>query len=77
MTPMALNRLLTAIDEEIKRLEQARRVLAGAMAAGKKANSAQKAGGRKPRRLSAEGRARIVAAQRKRWAARNKASKKK
>ncbi|MGA7258742.1 MAG: hypothetical protein WBX09_18990 [Terracidiphilus sp.] len=69
--------LLAAIDDEIKKLEEARRILAGAVAPGPKVSPVKKAGGRKRRRMSAEGRARIAEAQRKRWAAKKKTEKKK
>jgi hypothetical protein len=53
---MDTKQVLAELDAEIARLEQVRRLLAG---------------GRKPKRtMSAEGRARVAAAQRKRWAAR-------
>ena len=68
--------LVAAIDEELSRLEQVRRILAGAAAAGRTANGANGAGGRRRPKLSAAGRARIAAAQRKRWAKRRKTAKK-
>ncbi len=72
---MDMTTLLAAIDEEIKKLEEARSILNGMAASGAKTSLPKKAGGRKRRRLSAEGRARIAAAQRKRWAAKKKAEK--
>jgi hypothetical protein len=67
---MDIKTLLAAIDDEIKRLEQARKILTGAAASGPKATPASKAISTRPRRkLSTEGRARIAEAQRKRWAA--------
>jgi hypothetical protein len=68
--------LVAAIDEELGRLEQMRRILAGAAAPGPKRNRAKNAGERKRPKLSAEGSARIAAAQRKRWAKHRKAAKK-
>ena len=75
---MSHDTLLAAIDAEIKRLEDARKLLAGtAPQSATKAPSVQKAAvGRKRRRLSAEGRARIAEAQKKRWAANKAAAKK-
>jgi hypothetical protein len=56
--------LIAAIDAEISRLQQARKLLAGST------------GTRGSKHvMSAEGRARISAAMKKRWAARKKASK--
>jgi len=54
--------LISEIDAEISRLRQARALLAG----GHTINRAKPRGGK--RTLSAEARARIAAAQRKRWA---------
>ena len=74
---MSHDTLLAAIDAEIKRLEDARKLLAGATESATMRTSVQKAvGGRKRRHLSAEGRARIAEAQRKRWAAKKAAAKK-
>jgi hypothetical protein len=56
---MDTKQVLAELDAEIARLEQVRRLLAGAVDPGRKAK----------RTMSAEGRARIAAAQRKRWAA--------
>jgi hypothetical protein len=66
---MSNDTLLAAIDAEIRGLEEARKLLAGAAVSGTKADPAKKAA-RKRRRLGAEGRARIVEAQRNRSAAR-------
>ena len=70
---MEVKPLLAAIDEEIGKLEQARKILAGDAAPSAKTTPAKKSGGRKRRRLSAASRARIAEAQRKRWAAIKKA----
>jgi len=60
--------LIAAIDEEIDRLMQVRKLLlAGA--------STQTRGRRRKRHLSAEARARISAAQKKRWREQKRASK--
>jgi hypothetical protein len=59
--------IIQAIDAEIARLEKARTLLAG----GTSAVTARKPGRPKAsgrRTMSAEGRARVAAAQRKRWA---------
>ena len=77
MMKMGSDTLLAAIDAEIKRLQEARALLAGAVASGTKSTFAKYTpGGRKRHRLSAEGRARIAEAQRKRWAAKKGAGKK-
>ena len=66
---MNTSELITAIDAEISRLQQARKLLAGATGT----QSAQPK--KRKRTLSAEGRARISAAQKKRWAQRKRAAK--
>jgi hypothetical protein len=73
-----IHRLVQEIDAEISRLQQARALLAGEprhssarpKAGGTK--TSKKTGGRRKRRLSAEGRKRIADAMRKRWAERRK-----
>jgi hypothetical protein len=67
--------ILTAIDEEITKLQQARRLLAGDPEAGKRGGRLQSAVNDTRRTISEDGRARIAAAQKKRWAAQRKASK--
>jgi len=78
---MSISTLLSQIDAEIARLQQARALLSGTTAPKKrgrkpgatvKAAPAKKA---KKRTMSAEGRARIAAAQKARWAAQKKAAK--
>lgn len=81
---MDLNRLVSEIDSEISRLQQARALLTGApsthtssrpKAAAKKAAPATAKAGKtrkRKRRLSPEGRKRIADAMRKRWAERKK-----
>jgi hypothetical protein len=63
--------ILSAIDAEIARLEEAKRLLGGARSLGRKKGRTTKL----RRRLSAEARARIAAAQKKRWAAVKKSAK--
>jgi topoisomerase IA-like protein len=68
---MNVSELLSHIDSEISTLRQVRTLLAG--------GAGQARPGRKPGRkhvMSAEGRARIAAAQRARWAKQKKAAKK-
>lgn len=78
---MHVNEILTEIDREIERLQQARDLLAGSTgkSGGRRAASAAskpqtKRGGK--RKLSAEGRRRISEALKRRWAERKKASAK-
>ena len=67
---MDTSQILSAIDNEIARLQQARTLLTGAGTHGQSKPAA------KPRRrLSAAARKRIAAAQRKRWAAVRKGAK--
>ena len=78
---MGLNEIVAALDDEISRLEQVRSLLAGTKgnvthAATSFAFGANHAKPRKRRHLSPEARARIAAAQKKRWAAQKKAAKK-
>lgn len=61
---MNLDALLSSIDGEIARLKEARALLAGQ--AGHRSEPGPKGGG--ARFMSAAGRERIAAAQRKRWA---------
>jgi hypothetical protein len=61
---MYLLTLIEAIDAEISRLQQVRKLLSGTGTRGGKRGA-----------MSAEGRARIAEAQRKRWAQRKKAAK--
>jgi hypothetical protein len=71
---MSLNDVLSTIDSEITRLQQARVLLTGSTTSrpGKK-SSTQPA--KTKRKLSAAARRRIGDAQRKRWAAQKKAAK--
>ncbi len=77
---MGLNEIVAALDDEIGRLEQVRSLLAGTkrnvtQAATSFTFGANQGKPRKRRRLSAEARARISAAQKKRWAAQKKVVK--
>jgi hypothetical protein len=77
---MGITEIVAALDDEISRLQQVRSLLADtkggvAHAATSFAFVANQAKPRKRRRLSAEARERIAAAQRKRWAAQKKAAK--
>jgi hypothetical protein len=70
--------LLTLIDKEIKRLEEARGLLSGMNGAAsvKRGPGRPKGSGKKKRRMSAEGRARLVAAVKARLARQKKAAAK-
>jgi hypothetical protein len=77
---MGLNEIVAALDEEISRLQEARSLLAGIKgsvthAATSFAFGENQGRTRKPRHLSAEARARIAAAQKKRWAKQKRAAK--
>jgi len=76
---MVIQQLVTALDEEIARLQQVRGLLLGGGAARNGRSAASFAYGanagapvRKRRTLSAAARAKIAAAQRKRWAKQKK-----
>jgi hypothetical protein len=66
---METSNILAEIDIEIRRLQEVRALLSGA------SSKAVRTGTRKKRTLSAEARARIAEAQRKRWAKQKKAAK--
>lgn len=76
---MGINEIVAALDDEISRLQQVRSLLAGT-----KGNVAHAATSfafganhpRKRRHMSAEARARIAAAQKRRWAKQKKTAKK-
>lgn len=72
---MSVMDLISSIDAEIARLQQARTILAGLDAFSPKANAPAAKPRPKKRQMSAEARARIAEAQRKRWAAQKKAAK--
>ena len=88
---MQTTEILAAIDEEISRLQQVRSLLAGNPdgrgSRGRRGaaipatafpfGAGQAPAPRKPRKLSAAGRARIAAAQKARWAKQKKASSQK
>lgn len=70
---MSHQQILTAIDDEIRRLQQVRKLLQGSTG-GKLAG--KPAGRKRTRRvLSPEARERIAAAQRRRWAKQKKEAK--
>jgi hypothetical protein len=73
---MAINDLLSSIDSEIARLQQARSLLAGDSTGARGGYAAASRPVKAKRILSAAARERIAAAQRKRWAAQKKAAKK-
>ncbi len=79
---MGLTEIVAALDDEISRLQQARSLLAGTtngnvtQAATSFAFGANQGKTRKPRKVSAEARARMAAGQKKRWAAQKKVAKK-
>jgi hypothetical protein len=66
---MQINEIIAAIDSEIIRLQQAKALLSGFTTSGNATSTPKK------RQLSAEARAKIAAAQKKRWAKAKKASK--
>jgi hypothetical protein len=68
ITSMDLTAVIEDIEAEISRLEKARALLTGHTAPLKRGAPPAK----KRRTMSAEGRARIAAAQKKRWAAKKK-----
>ena len=74
---MSIKQIIAELDIEIARLEQAKNILAGATV--KRGPGRPKlstdTGTKKKRKLSAEGRARIIAAVKARWAKTKKASK--
>jgi hypothetical protein len=80
---MTIDSILSAIDEEIAKLQKARAMLSGApVDAGKKSVGRPKGSKSetpvktvKKRTMSAEGKARIAAAQKKRWAAAKRTAK--
>ena len=78
---MGLKEIIAELDAEIGRLKEARSLLAGTKenvtqtATSFAFGANQQAAPHKRRRLSAKARARISAAQKKRWAAKKKAAK--
>jgi hypothetical protein len=69
---MQVSQILSEIDREIERLQQARRLLAGAAGSGRGASSKTARKGTGRRKMSAEARRRISDAQKARWAERRK-----
>ena len=66
---MSIESILAELDTEIKKLQQARAVLASIDATSQHAATSRKPAAKKRKwRMSAEARERIAAAQRKRWA---------
>ncbi len=74
---MNLNSVVAEIDAEISKLQQARRLLAGLTTAGTTSSGTTDAAlkGRKRTKMSAVARAKISAAQKKRWAKTKSAKK--
>jgi hypothetical protein len=66
---MQINEIIAALDSEIVRLQQVKVLLSGFTTSGNATSAPKK------RHLSAEARAKIAAAQKKRWAKVKKASK--
>ena len=60
--------IIQQLDREIDRLREARRILDGSDRDGVRSNVATNHQHRSPRHMSADARARIAAAQKKRWA---------
>jgi hypothetical protein len=73
LSSMNTSELLSHIDADISRLKEARALLAGTSSP--RVARGGKPLARKKRTLSAEARARIAAAQRRRWAKQKKAAK--
>jgi hypothetical protein len=72
---MSPNDILTLIDAEIAQLQQARALLTGGVKKGPGRPKSAVAKPKRKRKMSPEGRAHIVAAQKARWAAKRKAAK--
>jgi hypothetical protein len=70
---MSISEILTLIDAEIASLQQARALLAGNTVKRKPGRSVGSGKKRKKRSMSPEGRARLVAAVKARWARQRKA----
>jgi hypothetical protein len=64
---MNIETVIHAIDQEIGRLEAARKILAGNQVTQLRRTHAQRSVARKPRNLSPEGRQRIRDAVKRRW----------
>lgn len=75
MFGMSLDYILSSIDAEISRLNEARALLAGGATGTHDAQTASTATAKPRRKMSAEARKRMATAQRKRWAARKKSAK--
>jgi hypothetical protein len=72
---MSIAELLIQIDAEIAQLQQARAVLTGAQTKRRPGRPVGSGKRKKKRTMSPEGRARIAAAQKARWAQAKKAAK--
>jgi hypothetical protein len=68
--------ILNSLDAEIQRLQRARDLLSDEPKSAKRGAVRNRTARRKRRRMSAEARAKIAAAQKKRWAALKSAKKK-
>lgn len=70
---MHISQIIAGVDEEISRLQRARQILAGG-SGGSIASAYLENKSRKKRVLSAEARAKIAAAQKRRWAKQKRAA---
>jgi hypothetical protein len=69
---MSVDKIIAEIDAEIAKLERVRALITGAGASKPKTGTRATKGRQKKRTLSAEARAKIAEAQRKRWAKQKK-----
>ena len=74
--PVNTSALVSELDKQIARLREARNLLAGDSSVGRRGRKSARKPGKK-RNLSAEARAKMAAAQKRRWAAFRKKNKKK
>jgi len=72
---METNKIIAGIDEEISRLTEVKRLLAGEGTGARRGKKTASTGGSAKRTLSPEARKRIADAQRKRWAAQKRSAK--
>lgn len=73
---MQIEVILAGIDDELARLRQVKALLGGNRRASARSNSSEVGTTKRRRRMSAEGRARIAAAQKARWAEQKREAKK-
>jgi hypothetical protein len=74
---MTIGEIVASLDDEIARLQQVRALLSGSkVATAPTSNGSVRTSPAKKHTMSAEGRARIAAAQKARWAAQKKVAKK-